>query len=407
MKIYKILLAIFFVLKGFSQDYKGVIKEVKENGLHKIEILQEVRSASEENFNFLRIKSDENEEVPYVLVYNTDRKFSRFTPITIVSKKRIKDSITSIVLENKLGKKQNHVILKITNTSITKRYTISGSNDQSNWFGLVANRSLKNINDPKKAEVEKTINFPLTTYKFIKINIDDSYSLPVEVLDAGIYKSEVFTQSPIEINSYKYVIKQDKENKKTIIKFTAKSASKIDYISFNIDTQFYLRKAKFFVEKTRKIKKREEAYNQYINEIQLNSKNNTTFTFNNLNEKEFSIEIENKDNPALNISDIELFQNPVYLITDLKKEEEYNIEIDKKLSRPYYDLGNFISNKTEGIKTAVVSDFFKLEKKQSINKEKSFWQTSTFMWICIVFGGVLVVYFALSLLKDIGKENSK
>ena len=56
-----------------------------------------------------------------------------------------------------------------------------------------------------------------------------------------------------------------------------------------------------------------------------------------------------------------------------------------------------------GIPKATITNFHKIEKEKHI-KEKSFWQTNGFMWLSIVLGIGIVVYFALGLLKDMKKE---
>ena len=87
MNKYNFLIAFFIVLTSFSQNYKGTLSVIEEDGLHKIIVPQEVRSSCNENFNFLRIKDVQKNEVPYVLIYNNDKKFSTFKPIKIASKK--------------------------------------------------------------------------------------------------------------------------------------------------------------------------------------------------------------------------------------------------------------------------------------------------------------------------------
>lgn len=409
MKKYSFIITFFILLNGFSQSYKGSIRTPEQSGLHKIMLGSKLRAATNDNFNFLRINDSKKNEVPYVLVYNNDRTFSTFKPIKIASKKVLKDSITSILFENKTGKKQDYITLRIANTKITKRYTIYGSDDGKEWFGLVSDKNLSYLNKPQKTSagkvfIEKTINFPLNTYTFLRIDFNDKNSLPINILGAGIYESKFFTQIPVEIPSYKQEIVSIKEKKITQLKFTATESHSINIISFKINTPFFLRNAKLIVKKTRKVKKRVETYNQLISRFQLNSKSKNTFTFNNLNEKEFIIEINNQDNPSLDIENIELLQKPIYLITNLNQKETYDVVINNTFSKPSYDLGNFISNKTLNLKEASILNFSKVKVDKLKQKNKTFWETKTFMWICIVLGGVLVVYFALSLLKDISRQ---
>ena len=409
MKKYSFLVAFFITLCSFSQNYKGSVTTIKKDGLYKIMLSQKVRSSSNDNFDFLRIKDAKKNEVPYVLIYNNDRGFSTFKTIKIASKKIIKDSVTSIIIENESGKKQDYVILKIANTKIRKSYNVYGSDNGKDWFGLVSDKKLSYINNPNetasgKVFLEKTIDFPLNTYAFLRINFNDKNSLPINVLEAGIYESKFFSQEPIEVANYKQEIVTLKGKKVTQLKFSSENAHKINTISFNITSNFFLRNAKVIVKKTRKIKKRIETYDQVIARFQLNSKNNNTFVISNLNEKEFSIEIENKDNPALAIENVQLLQKPIYIIANLKQQQNYTIVIDTTLIKPSYDLGNFISNKTVSLKEASVLNFSKVKPEKVKLKNTPFWETKIFMWLCIVFGGFLVVYFAFGLIKDISAQ---
>ncbi|MDO6745399.1 hypothetical protein Q4553_12525 [Tenacibaculum soleae] len=409
MKKYNLIIAFFITLTAFSQRYEGNLNPIKKSGLHKIMLPSKVRSASNDNFNYIRIKDAQKNEVPYVVIHNADKKFSIFKTVPIASKKTVKDSITALIIENKNGTKQDHIILRIANTKIRKSYNVYGSDNGKDWFGLVSDKKLSTTNNLNKTAsgklfLEEKIDFPLNTYAFLRINFNDKNSLPINILEAGIYESKFFTQQPVEITNYKQEITTLKDKKVTQLKFSAANSYKIHTVSFKIDTDFYLRTAKLIVVKSKKVKKRVETYRHIIAKFQLNSKNNNTFNFKNLNENEFIIEIENNDNPPLNINNIQLFQKPIYLITSLKQKQDYNVLINNTLSKPSYDLGNFISNKTVAVEEATILNFTKIEKKKEKEGEKPFWETTLFMWICIVFGGFLVVYFAINLVKDISNQ---
>jgi hypothetical protein len=407
MKKYSFLVAFFTVFVSFSQNYTGGLDSIKKDGLQSLLLTTEIRSATNENFNFLRIKDANKNEVPYVLIVDSDRTLSTFKSLKITSKQAIKDSVTSIVIENEANEIQGHFTVQIANTDIYKNYTIYGSNDQKEWFGLVANESLFGLSSANKTTVEKTIYFPLNTYQFLRINFDDKNSLPINILNIGVFKSKFFTQNPLEINNFKLEVVTLKNKKATHLKFTAKSAHKVHIISFKINTDFFLRNAKVIVKRTRKVKKRVEMYTEIIAQFQLNSKNENTFVLNNLNEKEFWIEIENQDNPVLDIESVKVFQNPIYLVANLKQAENYKLIIDKTVNKPSYDLGNFISDKTITIDEVSVSNFSKIKNDKETIKKTPFWETSLFMWVCIILGGVIVVYFALNLLKDINNQEKK
>jgi hypothetical protein len=404
MKKFSSIVVMFVSFFGFTQNYKGAIQKIKEDGLHQIVINPEIRASANENLGFLRIKDGKQNEVPYVIAFDSDKSWSTYVPFEIVSRNIIKDSITSIVVENKSNSKLNQILLKIANTSISKYYSISGSNDKDDWFGLVENQRLTAMNVTAATTVEKSISFPVNSYKYLKIDCNDKSTLPINILDIGQYKHHFLSQELIEIEGLNYTTVENKQRKVTQIVFPLDKNYQIDAISFNIKTELYVRDAKLIVNRERKIKKRTEKHEEVISTFQLNSKNNSVFYFDDLKEKELIIEIENKDNQALEIENIHLLQKPVYLISKLNANQNYQVFIDSTYSKPSYDLINFISDSIYNLPEAKITNFQKVVDDEINPKEKSFWKTQLFMWICIVLGGGIVAYFAFGLLKDMKNE---
>lgn len=403
MKKFSSLVVLFISFFGLSQNYKGEITNIKEEGLHQIQLSPELRAAAAENFEFLRIFDANKTEVSYV-ISNFKGESSQYNPFKIISKKSIKDSITSIVVLNETGKKINQFNLNIGNTALTKSYSISGSNDNLEWFGLVENEILNNLVAQKGTTLEKILYFPVNNYKYLRIDFNDKKSLPINVQAIGIYENQFLPEKLVEILGFKYNIIQDKKSKQTKIVFSADKNYQIDAITFTITTEFYAREARIIETKERKIKKRVEYYDELLAYFDLNSKNDQTIYLNNLQEKEFTIEIDNQDNQPLAITNIQLFQKPIIIISKLKANENYEVVIDSTFTKPSYDLANFISGSTLNLPEANITNFKKIENVSKQSTEKSFWQTQLFMWICIILGGGIVAYFAFGLLKDMRNE---
>jgi hypothetical protein len=140
--------------------------------------------------------------------------------------------------------------------------------------------------------------------------------------------------------------------------------------------------------------------------FELSSDTNNTFTIPQLFEKECFIEIENQDNPPLTLGKIQFFQNQIAVIADLKANEKYTITTgNSKLNSPEYDLENFKKNTNSNLPEAKIYDIKQLNSKKTSPQNQSFWQQSWFMWLCISLGGIAVLYFTSSLVKDM-KNNS-
>ncbi|MCO6161249.1 hypothetical protein [Flavobacterium sp. NRK F7] len=402
MKKWISLVLLFVTFWGWSQNYKAEIKNIQEDGFHQIQLSSEIRAVANENLAFLRILDTNKKEVPYV-ISNFKGELENYISFKILSKNSIKDSITAIVIQNETGKKINQLNLKIANAALTKQYQVSGSYDQEEWFGLVANETLKDLVATKGIDLEKTIYFPVNDYPYLRIEFNDKKSLPINIQAIGINENQFLPDELIEVNAFTYKIIEDKERKVTQIVFSAQKKYQIDAISFAIATELYAREARITIKKEIKNKKSTTIRDGLLSSFLLNSKMDSKIRVSNLNEKEFTIEIENKDNQPLEIQNIQLFQKPITIISRLKANEKYEVVIDSTYSKPIYDLVNFMESFTVGMPKATITNFYKIEKEKHI-KGKSFWQTNLFMWICIVLGIGIVVYFALGLLKDMKNE---
>ncbi|MFD0988727.1 DUF3999 family protein [Mariniflexile jejuense] len=395
-----IFIAIFTLHLGFSQSHKGTINPVTESGLHKVLVSPEIRSASKENTSHFRILDANNKEVPYAVLNTEDAQVSEFISYIIQSHVVIKDSVTSLMIANDAKRIQNKLVLQIANTSVNKHYDISGSNDAKQWFGLVSNATLINLNNPDSTFVEKTISFPSNQYQYLRIDFKDKKSLPINVLAVGEYNNTLVGQQPIVFKGFKYIISENAKEKVTTINFKAANAYQIDGIAFNIKTPSYFRNAQLLVKNTQSIKNKEVTYDDVYVNFQFNSAESNIINLTYFTQKQFSITIENKDNQPLEITDIILFQNPLYVVTNLKADQNYTVVVDSTYNKPSYDLVNFIPATTNNLPEARIKSFTKVKQATLQATQKAFWQTNAFMWGCISIGVCVIGYFAMGMLKD-------
>ena len=403
MKKLSSVLFMFLFSFGYSQNYKGELTSINEGGFYQIVIEPTVRAFAKEDLRYFRILDSKENQIPYAFAIDK-RQTESYNQLKIVSKESIADSITSLVVENESAKKISQFNLQIENTSLIKSYTVSGSNDSTKWFGLVANGNLQDMVATNGTSVTKTINFPANTYKYLRIVLNDKKSLPLNILSAGTSETQSIPEKLIEIEDFQYKIIEDKVRKSTKIMFSAANGYQIDAIDFTISTDYYNRSAKIITSREQKSKKRTSTYDETLAYFDLNSKSNSTIYFNSLNERDFTIEIENQDNQPLEISKIKVLQKPLVIVSKLSANEKYQIIIDTTLTAPTYDLAGFIADSTTNLPAAKISNFKKIENFASAKTEKSFWQTPVFMWACILLGGAIVAFFAYGLLKDMKED---
>ena len=113
------------------------------------------------------------------------------------------------------------------------------------------------------------------------------------------------------------------------------------------------------------------------------------------------LDIQNEDNPALQIADISLFQYPRILFAYLEKGSELNLYTgNKELSLPAYDIVNFISEK-EKAQSLSFRALQVIERNSAITETpKPFYESRSFMWICLAIGMLALVFFAIKLIPS-------
>ncbi|OYX84568.1 MAG: hypothetical protein B7Y83_07740 [Flavobacteriales bacterium 32-34-25] len=409
MKPNKFLAFLILLANGIlaQSNTTAKINAVAKNGLHKMNLPAEIRSFSKEDLSDFRILDSKGSEVPYyILQGNMESKSSSFSEFKILSRTAIPKKETTIVFENDKTS-LSEITLSINNSDVTKPYSISGSNNQKEWFGLVNKAVLSELKNSEAVRVFKTIALPLSSYRYLKIDLNDSISLPINILKIGFFTHKINAADLVEITKRSIKTMQIQAQKKTLIHVAFNHPQIVNQINFTVSNpNLFQRNARIYVNKKNVIKHKTKSYQETLSNFELNSNQKNSFTVQQLFEKDFFIEIENHDNQPLTFAKIQFFQNPVTIIADLKANENYSIQTgNPKLNRPEYDLENFKNNINTDLPEATIHDIQHLTAKENKIKTQSFWQQAWFMWLCIGLGGIAIVFFTANLVKDMKKHS--
>ena len=408
MKLNSFFILLFLTNLSFAQfQTTGKIKEVSENGFHEIVLSPEIRSYSKQNLSDIRIFNAKGNEVPYFIQSNSEALLSSFEEYTIVSKTVLPKKSTSIVIAIPSVKNNNQISLFIANADVEKNYSISGSNDLKEWFGISNSQTLYDLNSTTEASVIKTISYPLSTYKYLRIDFDDKKTLPINVLKVGNFNTQLQKNILQEVSPKKSTTTELSSQKETQIHVVFNNSQIINQISFEISKPtYYKRQAVIYKKVTYKTKRKSQIVDEEIVSFELNSNTKNSFEIPEIFEKEFFIKIENHDNLPLSISAIKYSQKPISIIADLNANEKYTIKTgNQNLNEPEYDLSDFKNNIEGSLPQTVISDIQQKVKAKSETAVKSFWQQGWFMWLCIILGGITILFFTASLVKDLKEKN--
>jgi hypothetical protein len=394
---------------GQKHTVEGEINTVKEPGLYRIAVPHNVRSYAARNLRDIRVLNANGNQVPYFLQAAKPYKnieVSDFTEFTIVSNARIADSTATYVFKNP-NKKIKQTVFLIANYQGSKSYKLEGSNDQKEWFGIVNNGQLDQLSHPKETSVYKVINFPVCNYKYLKVVFNDQNSLPINILKIGKATAETITTVPVAMDNIPVkTINFSEENKKTLIHIGFERPEVINEIKIDVSSpELYSRDATLYALREREVKHKVESYRELLKTFSIRSDKDLVFDISTISEKDIYLEIENKDNPKLEINSIKLGQKPVFLIASLKPDAVYKVTAgNKTLNFPDYDISEVTNVSINTLPIAKISNLTYPEPESIVKPSKSFWQHPWFMWLCIGFAALIILYYAFGLIKDLNKS---
>ncbi|MEO7975643.1 hypothetical protein [Flavobacterium sp.] len=408
MKLNNFFIFLFLTNLSFGQfQTTGKIKEVTENGFHEIVLSPDIRSYSKQNLSDVRIFNAKGNEIPYFIKSNSEALLNSFEEYNIVSKMVFPKKSTSIVIETRSVKNNNQISLFIANADVEKNYSISGSNDLKEWFGISNSQTLYDLNSSTESSIVKTISYPLSIYNYLRIDFDDRKTLPINVLKVGNFNTQFQKNIVQEIKPKKSTTSEISPEKETQIHVLFDRPQVINNITFEISKPtYYKRKAIIYKKTAIQNKRKYQIVDEEIVSFELNSNTKNSFEVPEIFEKNFYIKIENHDNLPLLVSKIKYSQKPISIIADLNANEKYSIKTgNKNLTEPDYDLSDFKNNISEILPQTYIYNMKRNQIPKNQIDNKSFWQQGWFMWLCIVLGGITILFFTASLIKDLKEKN--
>ena len=402
LKIYSLFVALLWSNMSIAQMTKAKIQPVAKTGLYKMIVPAEIRSYSKDDLSDFRILDAQNNEVPYFLLTDApEKRLEQFEEFAIVSKVVNSRKSTSIEIVNPHAQ-INDLKLIIANSEVIKKYSISGSNDQKEWFGLINNGILSDLQSSKTTSVSKEISFPLCSYRFLKIVLDDSTTLPINVLKIGNARTNFLKGEIQEIKVKSLQSTQLSAEKKTLIKIEFDYPQFIDKVVFDINkTSLFKRYGRIYTDKERIEKNKTVKYQEEIEHFSLVSNQSNAFEVDNTKLPFLYIEIDNQDNPPLQISNIQFYQKPIFAIAELKSKENYTIKTGfPNLITPSYDLAYFKETISDSLPETQIISIEHQEQNKATDNPMSFWQQPWFMWLCIIIAGLMLLFFSMRLVKE-------
>lgn len=409
---YGLWLLMFYLLTittGLAQgfDYMVQLPEVKKKGFHKIIIDPAISAKTAGSFNDLRLFDQQKKEVPYIIRKDFVSKHHRqFIPYQLIAKSTPGDTATALIVKNKLKAKINNLSVFLNNAEVSKQIIISGSDDQKHWYAVKQNYNLSGLANENNVTELNTIYFPLVDYQYFKILINDKNSLPVKVLQAGYYQDSLSYGEETLLKSPQIVRTENEQDHITTIQLNFDATYRIDKINLNISAPtLYRRPIRIYGIRTNNGK----TYNEIIQETTLFAQSNNQIILDNVDAKQLLLEIENDNNPLLQIDQIDCFQRNQYIIAYMENQGTYTLKFGNKLlNQAVYDLTyfeNIIPSGIPVIETQNLSIINNPDKPVTKTIEPAYYNKKVFLWAAIVAVALILLLITSKMLNEMNKKN--
>jgi hypothetical protein len=405
-----IVIALLFFIHGTcrSQEFNAhaSLPIVEKDGFYRITLTSEVTPYINSEFSNIRILDNDNRELPYIFEVDAMKDAgSQFNEYQIEETSILQDSCTVIILTNPAQTAINNISLSIKNAAVSKEATLSGSDDRKTWYALKDRFQFGYAENPHGTTEIKIIAFPNSNYKYYRLVINDTKSPPLNVIKAGYYTSISQEARYIQVSPKTVTQSNDSKRKMSHVKITLDTPNFVDKVSWTISgIPYYLRRGSLYAERERINKKgKKETYLEFLLPVQLNSRQENVAFIPTAKAGSFLLEIENDDNPPLEISDLKLYQLNRHLTAWLKKDQSYLLKFgDNDMSPPVYDLAFFqdsISANLISLKPGTVSR----KIIEATADQRRIFTTQSFIWGAII---IVIIFLGFMSVKMIRETNT-
>jgi hypothetical protein len=402
-KIFIALLLFFLCPKlALAQQFKYAteLNSVDTTGFYEIIIRPQINRFLKLDFSDIRIADKNNRWVPHIFQQvDTIINENLFTPFPIIQNMVNDSGKNLLIIENTKPEGINSLMILLKNAAVNRMASLSGSNNQQDWYIIDDNISINRSYEMIKDEYMQEINFPLAKYRYLKLVIGNAHNEPLLISRAGFYsrpsskKTNGYLANPTTT-----FIQKDSINYSYIL---VKQADSYQFDKITISTagtRFYNRDMQVCLPEFDK--NNIPMPGKVIGNFKLKSDTSSSFYLIRIKTPLFYIIIRNGDSPPLKITSIQTALKKVALLSYLEKGKTYKLLLgDSLASFADYDLQSF---KT-GIRVTHVlnyGDVYPNGTKTFNQKgeDKNWW-----LWPAIILAGIVLTFLTYRLTGDINK----
>ncbi|MFC6996009.1 DUF3999 family protein [Rufibacter roseus] len=396
-----------------AQDFRwqAQVDPVSETGYYRVLLPAPVVGRLQPDATDIRLYRPDGQEVPYVLRAEKPVQYrTLFKPYQILNYTRRQGGTSELIIHNPDRRTINNISLVIGNADVRQEVSLSGSDNQQDWYVLKAQDVLYSIRSAQSTNEVKLLDFPLSNYKYFRLQLNDSTSAPLNILRAGYYdtQSETGKYTTIPVKAFT----RTDSAKTTYLHLNFGQPMYPEQVVFHISgPQLYHRTGKVIlgerrVHERRRRKRRRRSHLEEISvPLVLHSNSPAVVDLPRQKVEELKIQIDNADNPPLDIDSVKVLHLNQYLVAQLEANKPYTLRFgDEDSPAPEYDLAYFKDSIPANPPVVTVSNITTI---QTPEKKKSAKGSTYLIWAAIAIVAVGLGFMTRQLLRDMNQKKEK
>ncbi|MBO0934415.1 hypothetical protein [Fibrella aquatilis] len=405
---------IFFLLllstPVFAQSftYKVDVKPGVSSGYQRIMLSPDVLGRLNDQLGDMRLYDRRQREVPYLLVQQTGGEGMSFAPFTVVNKTS-RGGVGTLLLKRPDGRPIRSMSVVLKNAAVQKSAALSGSPDGVAWYALTNNLTLGGHSSDTSIEHTETISFPLTDYPYLRLQLADSTSAPLNIIRVGSYAQRPSVSAQYTPVDGLRFIQRDSSDHHTYLFIDRPTPARIDRLRIRVSSPaLFRRRAEFgqvftqTITRKRGQKRVEHSFESAVG-FTLSSTGDTTLQLPGVLTEKLCIRIANANDPPLQIGTIRADLLSTYIVANLLADSIYTLQFGSKTAAPpTYDLAYFKDKLPANLPVAAVGPVTDSSTPNPAKKPKL---SAYALWAGITVVLLLLVYMSYQMLGNIGRRN--
>jgi len=340
-KMNKALLLLCLLGLGFRASaqktlkYAAKVGPIDTPGFYSITLQPDLVAKSKADLSDLRLMDDNGHFVPYVLGYGQPEWLDNSVPyisFPAVAAKSASDTGTTFIVRNISPTPVDNLSIKLKNAAVERTLNLYGSDDLKQWFVIEENIPVQQVTSAHGGDYTQELSFPPSNYHYLKLLVNDKHKGSIKFLAAGTYQRQPMPT---------------KYSKITCARFVKKDSSKTTCITVSLDGNYWVNRIILDVKAPRFYSRNVSIFDitrhrkELLATDALRSGDGGALPVDVKTDK-LLLEIENEDNPPLNLAQVSLFQTERSALAYLDAGKGYQLLAgDANATAPSYDLKFF------------------------------------------------------------------